>query len=66
MSADAEVVLATVTLTYGLAADGEATHWQVFDDGNDEWPDVTLLLGMLRLAEDTVLLKARGELPEAA
>lgn len=60
MDESENVVLATITITSELAADGDMPTTTHIDG------DVTLVqvLGLLRLAEDTFIREAMGEVPD--
>lgn len=64
MTDNEPVELYSMTLTYGLRETGEPNLGIAFADGTDPAENLVTLLGMLRMAEDTVIRAARGDIPD--
>ena len=58
------VELHSLTLTYGLSSNGEPDLGFAFGENSDPAENLVTLLGMLRMAEDTLIRVARGEIDE--
>lgn len=59
--ADETLIIHTITLTYGIGPDGEP-DLGITTDGDHA--NLITTLGMLRLAEDTVIREAMGEIDD--
>lgn len=58
------MVMATITITRELTADGQDIVGTSFVDGDGDTLPLITTLGMLRMAEDTAIRQAMGEAPE--
>lgn len=66
MTADdpTNMVMATITITRELTSDGRDIVGTTFVDGDGDTLALVTTLGMLRMAEDTAIRQAMGEVPE--
>ena len=63
-SGDGNLTVATVTITRELSAAGGDLVYVSYEDGQGDKLPLIEALGMLRMAEDTVIRDAMGEVPD--